>query len=324
MGDAAQYVGIDVSKGWLDLAERPSGRTWRIPNTEEGWAELVTEVTAAPGSVLVVLEATGGYEVGVVVALDRAGQTPVVANPISTRRFAQSLGKRGKTDRLDAAMLAEYAERMQPTPRPIPAETARTLQELLTRRRQLTKLHTQETNRSKGASALIQPQVTQLLAMLKAQRKEIDTLLASSVASDPSWQERVDQLDTVPGLGVYMATLVAVGIPELGACTAKEVAALVGVAPHPRESGQVRGPRRISAGRGPIRHALFEAMLSTRRCDPTFAAHYAQLRARGKSYKQATIACIRRLLGILTAMVRDHLTWEETKVGQGTFLPPTA
>lgn len=324
MSGAAHYLGIDVSKAWLDIAERPSGRTWRVANTEEGWQQLVTEVKSATGSVLVVLEATGGYEVGVVIALDAAGCTPVVANPISTRRFAQSLGKRGKSDKIDAAMLAEYAERMQPTPRPVPAETARTLQELLVRRRQLTKLHVQETNRSKGVSALIQPQMTQLLAMLKAQRNEIDKLLASTVASDPSWQAKVTQLKTVPGLGVYMATLVAVGLPELGDCTAKEVAALVGVAPHPKESGQVRGQRRISAGRAPIRHALFEAMLSTRRWDPTFEAHYDQLRARGKSYKQAMIACIRRLLGILTAMMRDNLTWEETKVGQGMFLPPVA
>ena len=345
MVSAQQFVGIDVSKGWLDIAQRPGGETRRVENSEEGWEQLVTDLRGAGESVVIVLEATGGYEAGVVIALeatggyeagvvialDAAGLTPVVANPIShpegTRRFAQSLGRRAKTDRIAPrgypAMLAEYAERMRPTPRPIPEETARILRELLVRRRQLTKLMVEEQNHLKRASALVRPQVIAMLAMLKTQRNEINKLLASTVASDRSWQARVDQLETVPGFATYMATLVAVGLPELGRCTGKEAAALVGVAPHPRESGQVRGQRHISAGRGPLRHALYEAMTTTKRCDPTFGAHYAQLKARGKTHKQAMVACIRRLLGIITAMVRDGLTWAQTKVGQGTFLAVT-
>jgi transposase len=317
-----QFVGIDVAKAWLDVAARPSGVVWRVANTDAGWQQLVAELQRER-LVLIVLEASGGYETGVVVALDAAGLTPVVVNPVSTRRFAQSLGKRAKTDRIDAAMLAAYAERMRPTPRPLPEQTARTLQDLLARRRQLTKLLVEEKNHLQQAPALVRAQVTEVITLFTRQRDEIDAMLASTVASDPRWQARVDQLDTVPGFGVVTATLLAVELAELAWCTSKEVAALVGVAPHPKESGQVRGQRHISAGRGPVRHALYEAVTTTVRCDPTFQAHYRQLRARGKAHKQAMVACMRRLLGIVTAMVRDGLTWQQTKVGQGVFLAPT-
>lgn len=319
MGIPDVFVGIDVAKARLDVAERPSGRAWHVPNTEDGWQRLVAELARAPGA-LIVLEASGGYEVGAVVVLDAAGLTPVVVNPVATRRFAQSLGKRAKTDRIDAAMLAEYAERMRPAPRPIPGETARTLQELLTRRRQLTKLLVEEKNHRQRASHLVRAQMTAMLTLLEAQRDEIDQLLASVVASDPWWQTRVEQLDTVPGFGAVTATIVAVGLAELGACSGKQAAALLGVAPDPRESGQFRGQRHISAGRGPVRHALYEAAMTTVRCDPTFNAHYRQLRARGKAHKQAMVACVRRLVGIVNAMLRDGLTWQETSVGQGRFL----
>jgi transposase len=324
MGSPKQFVGIDVSNAWLDVAHRPSGELRRVENREEGWQQLVTELQSSVSAVLIVLEATGGYESGVVVALADAGLTPVVANPISTRRFAQSLGTRAKTDRIDAAMLAEYAERMRPTPRPMPEATARPLQDLLARRRQLTKLLVEEKNHLHGASGLVRPQVERLIAILNAQRDEIDKLLASTVASDPSWQARVEQWHTGPGFGVWTATLVAVSLKERGRCTSQEVAALVGVAPHPKESGQVRGQRRISAGRGPVRHALYEAMMTTIQREPTFQAHFEQLERRGKPHKQAMVACMRRLLGILTAMVREGLTWQQTKVGQGKFLTPAA
>jgi len=318
----ATYLGIDVGKAQLDVAEEPSGRCWRVPNTEEGWQALVTDLAGAPAP-LIVLEASGGYEVGVVVALDAAGLTPVVVNPVATRRFAQSVGTRAKTDRIDAALLARYAARMCPTPRPLPAETARTLQALLTRRRQLTKLLVAEQNHAKRAVPLVRPQITALCALLTAQRAEVDQLLASVVAGDPDWQARVDRLDTVPGIGPVTATILAVGLPELGRCTDKQAAALLGIAPDPRESGQFRGQRHISAGRGTVRHALYEAVTTTVRCEPTFRAHYRQLRARGKAHKQAMVACMRRLIGILTAMLRDGLTWQQTKVGQGQFLPPS-
>jgi transposase len=314
-----RFVGIDVAKHWVDVVELPGGAHTQVANDPAGWDGLVARFAAAPPT-LIVLEASGGYEVGLVVALDAAGMTPVVANPLSTRRFAQSLGKRAKTDRIDARMLAQYGERLRPTPRPVPAATARQLQELLTRHRQLTKMLVAEKNRRQQATPLVRPSVEAHLAWLETQRTDVDRLLASVVASDPAWQERVALLDSVPGIGLLTATIVAVGMPELGDCSGKAAAALLGVAPDPVESGLARGPRRIGGGRRLVRHAFYEAVTSTIRWDPAIGAHYAQLTARGKPHKQALIACMRRLLGILNAMLRDGLTWQETAVGQGQFL----
>jgi transposase len=322
MGEPERFIGIDVAKAWLDVAERPGGASWRVANDEAGWRQLIAAL-AGGGPVLIVVEASGGYELGVVTALDLAGIAPVVANPLATRRFAQSLGRRAKTDRIDAAMLASYGERMRPTPRPLPEATARMLQELLARHRQLTKMLVEEKNRRHQASALLRPGVEAHIAWLEGQRAEVDRLLESAVAADPAWRERVTVLDSAPGIGFLTATILAVGVPELGTCTAKEAAALVGVAPWAVESGQHRGQRRIAGGRSDVRHGLYEALTSTVRRDPTFGAHYARLKAAGKPHKLAMVACMRRLLGILTVMLRDGLAWQQTRVGQGQFLAPT-
>lgn len=318
--EPARFVGIDVSQGWLDGAELPRGARWRVANDEAGWAEVVARCGGASPP-LVVVEATGKYELGVVTALDLAGLTPVVANPVATRRFAQSLGRRAKTDRLDAAMLAVYGERLRPTPRPVPEATAQALQAVLARRRQLTKMLVEEKNRRAQATPLLRPGVEAHIAWLTEQRAEVDRLLERLVAGDPVWQARITTLATVPGIGVLTATILAVGVPELGPCSAKQLAALVGVAPFAVESGHYRGSRHIAGGRRTVRHALYEAVLSTIRWQPTFRAHYQQLTAKGKAHKVAMVACMRRLLGVLTAMVRDGLTWEQTDLGQGRFLP---
>ena len=323
MAGTERFVGIDVAKAWLDIGEQPSGRTWRVANDPDGWQAVVERVQVDPPT-LIVLEASGQYEVGIVTSLDLAGFTPVVANPVSTRRFAQSLGRRAKTDRLDAQMLAQYGERLRPTPRPLPEATARGLQDLLARHRQLTKMLVEEKNRRQQASALLRPSIEAHIAWLDDQRDEIDRLLASLVASDPDWQARVAVLDSVPGIGALTATILAVGLPELGHASSKALASLVGVAPFAVESGQQRGSRHIGGGRHQIRHAFYEAVTSTIRWEPSFAAHYAHLRARGKAHKVATVACMRRLLGILNVMLRDGLTWQQTLVGQGHFLTQAA
>ena len=316
-----RFVGIDVAKQWVDVVELPGGAHARVANDPEGWQALIDRFAVDPPA-LIVLEASGGYELGLVTSLDLAGLTPVVANPLSTRRFAQSVGTRAKTDRIDARMLAAYGERLRPTPRPVPAATARQLQELLTRHRQPTKMLVEEQNRRQQATPLVRPSVEAHIAWLEAQRTDVDRLLASVVAGDPDWQARVALLDSVPGIGLLTATIVAVGMPELGDCSGNAAAALLGVAPYAVESGLARGQRRIGGGRRVVRHALFEAVTSTIRWDPTIGAHYAQLTARGKAHKQAMIACVRRLLGIVNAMLRDGLTWQETAVGQGRFLTP--
>jgi transposase len=318
-----RWLGIDVSKHQLDLLSFPDRTQWQVPNDAAGWTQLCTELAAQPPT-LIVLEATGRYEVGVVVALDAAGMTPVVMNPLAIRRFAQSLGRRAKNDRLDAELLARYAEQMRPVPRPIPAQTARDLRELLARRQQLTEELVMEKNRLHQATALVRPSILRLLAVLEDELAGMDALLAAVVAGDPAWQQRVEQLDTVPGIAPLSATRLAVGLPELGQLTGRELAALAGVAPFTRESGRFRGARQIAGGRAPVRQTLYQVLITTIRCDPVFRAHYAQLRERGKPHKVALVACMRRLLGILNAMVREGLTWPQTAVGQGRFLPVAA
>ena len=323
MTTAVRWIGIDVSKAQLDLVSLPDRTHWQVSNDAAGWDQLCLEFATTPPS-LIVLEASGRYELGVVVALDAAGLTPVVMNPLAIRRFAQSLGKRAKNDRLDAELLARYAEQVRPVPRPIPAQTARDLRELLARRQQLTEELVMEKNRLHQATALVRPSILRLLGVLEAELESIDQLLAAVVASDPAWQARVDQLDTVPGIAPLSATRLAVWLPELGQLTGRELAALAGVAPYDHDSGRVRGLRQIGAGRAPVRLTLYQVLLTTIRWEPTFQAHYAQLVARGKPRKVALVACMRRLLGLLNAMVRDGLTWTQTRVGQGHFLAAAA
>lgn len=322
MSEPMVFVGIDVAKGWLDAAERPGGRAWRVDNDEAGWAELARRLRALDAPVLIVLEASGGYEVGVTIALDDAGLTPVVANPVATRRFAQSLGRRAKTDKLDAAMLADYAARMRPPVRPLPAATARALRARLAQRDHLTGLLVAERNRRRQADGAVAGPIAELIAFLERQRADLDRRLRATVEADADWAARVALLDTIPGFGFLSAVVLAAGVPELGRCSGKEANALVGTAPYADESGTTGGARRIGGGRAEVRHALYEAVMTTVRIEPTLRAHYAALKARGKAHKVAVIACLRRVVGIAAAMVRDGLTWQQTEVGQGAFAPP--
>jgi transposase len=318
-----RWLGIDVAKERLDCCSLPDGTSWQVANDAAGWAQLVAQLASHPPAGIV-LEATGRYEVGLVLALEAAGWPAAVMNPLTMRRYAQSLGRRAKTDRLDARVLARYAEQVRPAPRPVPAEIARQLRDLLARRQQLTEMLVMEKNRLGQATPLIRPSLTASIAALDQQIALIDDLLATIVASDPEWQHRVDQLDSVPGIGPLSAVRLAVWLPELGRLTARELASLAGVAPFARESGQQRGSRQIAGGRALARTTLYHVMTSTKRWEPTFAAHDRQLKARGKPPKVAQVACMRRLLGILNAMIRDDLMWSDTLISQGAFLPPGA
>lgn len=319
------FVGIDVGKQWLDVVVQPEGTHRRLANDESGWAQLLGWLPPT-GERLVVLEATGGYEVGVTQALDQAGLAVVVRNPLAMRRFAQSELRFAKNDRVDAAMLAQYAAQRKPHPRPLPDQTGRTIAALLTRRRQLSQMRAAEKARAKqpGLLPVVAAQLTDHITALRRQIAAIDQELAATVATDPARQQRVEQLCTVPGIGVLTATRLVAGLPELGQVSAIKAAALVGVAPYEQQSGRWQGQQAIEGGRRWVRHALFEAMMSIIQWEPTLGAHYAQLRAKGKPHKLAMIACMRRLLGILTMMLRDGLTWQQTDVGQGKFLPDAA
>lgn len=315
--------GIDVSHAWLDVVQLPELTHWQVPNTPSGWTTLVAQA-AAIAPAWIVLEASGQCEVGVAVALDAAGHPPVILNPLVSRRFAQSHGRVAKTDRVDATMLARFGVERRPTPRPLPSELARDLAALVAVRHGLVTQRAAAKNRLTPARPVVRPHLHTQIAALTAQITTVDAELAALVASEPSWAATVAQLTTVPGIGVLTATILAVGLPELGQATAKELAALVGVAPVADDSGQRHGRRAIGGGRARVRRALYQAMVTTRYRDPTLRRYFAHLRARGKPFKVAMVACIRRLLGLLTAMVRTGCTWDQLHVHHRLEPPTTA
>lgn len=319
----ASVIGLDVGKTWLDGVAGSTGIPHRFANDAAGHQALVSWAISQRAQ-LVVLEATGGYERAVVTALDAAGIAVSVRNPMQIRRFAQSLGKRAKTDRLDAKLLAHYGERNQPEPTPSTSPQLRTIVGLLARRRQLVKLQTQERNRAKQTDdPFVRTLIANHLRFLKTQIETVTTRLTTQIRQLPGLGERVRCLKTAPGVSDLTAIRLIAELPELGQRGGTEIAALVGVAPIDRQSGRQRGVSAIAGGRALLRHGLYLPVMTAIRIDPTLRAHYAQLVARGKPHKVAVIACLRRWLGILNAMVRDGLDWDQTKVGQGGFLPET-
>jgi transposase len=316
-------IGVDIGKTWLDTVAGTSGTPHRFANDAEGYQQLIAWAQDHQPR-LVVLEASGGYERGIVTALDAAGIAVAVRNPTQIRRFAQSLGQRAKTDRLDAQLLARYGEQTQPDPTPLPSQELRTIAALLARRRQVVRMTTQEQNRSKQADPAVASFITAHLATLATERKQLEAEVKARMRRLPDRWQRVRRLMTAPGIGELTAIRLVVELPELGQRTTQQIAALVGVAPFDRQSGQQRGHAAIGGGRAELRHGLYLPTITAIRTNPVFAAHYAQLRARGKAPKVAVIACLHKLLGILNAMERHELEWSETQVGQGAFLCPEA
>lgn len=322
MDGTSRFVGIDVAKTQVQIAVIPDGATWPVANDATGWMAVVAQLQELAPE-LIVLEASGRYEVGLVLALDAAGMTPVVLNPLLARRYAQSEGTRAKTDRVDAAMLARYGQRYRPTPQPVPGQTAQTLRALLDRHHQLTKIVVEEKNRLQQAPAAIKAGIAAHLTWLDEEVTRIDNALLTTVAEDDWWRRQVERIASVPGIGLFTATAVLVALPELFTAGRRPLAALVGVAPHPVESGAYRGRRMIGGGRAQIRHQLFHVTRMVIRYDPMMRAHYARLRARGKPYKVAVVACLRKLVGLLAVMVRHQLTWSETEVVKAHRSAPT-
>ena len=315
----APWVGIDVGKERLDVALRP-GSTFTIANTTTGWAELVRQfLVIAPAGI--VLEATGPYHRGVTAALTAAGFGVAVLNPAWTKAFARSEGRRAKTDRTDAQLLARYGQQKQPPATPLPTATARQLAALVAYRDDLVGVRTMAKNRVGVADPLITPLLQTHLAHLAEQVTAVERQIAALIASDPFWSARVALLTTVPGLSHVLAPVLAVGLSELGELPRRQLASLAGVAPHPQESGNHKGHAVVSGGRPAIRRALYLMAVTATHRDPAIKAHYQQLCARGKLKKVALVACARRMLGIINAMVREGLTWQQTKVGQEVFLP---
>jgi len=304
----ASFVGIDVSKQQLDVAVRPRDETWTVAHDEAGLSALVVRLrTLAP--TLIVLEATGGLEVALAGALATAGLPVAVVNPRQVRDFARSTGTLAKTDRLDAQLLAQFADAVRPEPRPLPDAQAQELTALLQRRRQLVEMLTAEKNRLTFASRRIRPQLQAHIEWLHKQLAQFDDDLRQLVHASPLSREKDDLLRSAPGVGPVLSTTLLAALPELGRLTRQQIAALVGVAPLNRDSGTLRGRRTVWGGRAHVRAVLYMSTLVATRHNPVVAAFYRRLRAAGKAPKLALTACMRKLLTILNAMLKHHTRW---------------
>ena len=303
-------VGIDVAKDRLDVHVRPSGEAFAVARDGKGLEDLTNRLGTL-GASLVVLEATGGYEITVAAALCAAGLPLTVVNPRQIRDFARSTGQLAKTDVLDAAVIAQFAEAVAPEPRPVPDEQARALGEMVARRRQIVDMMTAERNRrSRMASRRALKSVERLLKALQRELNDLEDEIDATVRRSPAWRRTEDLLRSVPGVGETTARTLIADLPELGSLDRRKIAALVGVAPFNRDSGHMRGKRTVWGGRAKVRACLYMAALVAARCNPVLQHFYDRLVELGKPKKLALTAVMRKLLTILNAIVRDQKPWQ--------------
>lgn len=303
------FVGIDVSKDRLDVHLRPSGEAFAVTRDGKGIDELIAALAKAVPR-LIVLEATGGFETVVAAGLAAAGLPLAVVNPRQIRDFARATGRLAKTDALDAAVIAHFAEAVQPEPRALPDDAARELGELVARRRQLIEMIVAENNRRRSLTrAKPIKTVDRVLATLQKQLTAIESDIDDSIRGSPVWRATEDLLLSVPGIGPKIARTLIAELPELGALNRHQIAALAGVAPFNRDSGLMRGRRAIAGGRTAVRNVLYMSILVAIRRKLPLAATYERLRHAGKPAKVAIVACMRKLLVILNAIVRDQKPW---------------
>jgi transposase len=302
------FVGIDVAKTECVVAVRPTGATWTVPQTAAGWARLAARLRRLAPT-LILCEATGGLELPLAGVLAAAGLPLAIVNPRQVRDFAKATGLRAKTDPLDAAVLAHFAEAIRPVPRPVPDATTQTLAALVTRRRQLVEMVTAEENRLGSAPSALRARLQAHLRWLRRELAALDSDLDRTIRSHPAWRVQDELLQSTPGVGPTLSATLLGGLPELGSLGRGPIAALVGVAPWARDSGTYRGARRCWGGRADVRAVLYMATLAAVRCNPVLRAFYQRLLAAGKLKKVALVACMRKLLTILNAMVKTQTPW---------------
>jgi transposase len=314
-------IGIDVAKQELVVAERPSGEWWTVPNDDRG-VQTLTERLVRVGPELIVLEATGGYELVCVTALVAAGLPVVVVNPRQVRDFARATGQLAKTDRIDAEILALFAERVRPAVRPLPDAEAHELAGLLARRRQLLEMGAERNRLGQvfGGGKVVRKSLRQHIAYLERQLGGADSDLATLIRRTPAWRERDELLQSVPGVGPIVSYTLVAELPELGQLSRREIAKLVGVAPLSRESGTLRGRRFVQGGRAQVRAVLYMGALVASRHNPRIRAFYRRLVESGKPKKLALVACMRKLLTMLNAMARTNEPWTATHAVRETIL----
>lgn len=303
------YVGIDVARDQLEVAQRPGPGAWRVSNDEAGIAELAKHLRKLRPA-LVVLEATGGMEMPLVGAL-AAARLPVVAvNPRQVREFGRATGRLAKTDAIDAQVLAHFAEAVRPQVRSLPDAATQELSVLLTRRRQLVEMLTAEKNRLRIAGKPVRADIQEHIRWLQRRLADLDRELTHAIRSSDIWRSQDRLLQSTPGVGPVVSTTLLANLPELGSLNRKEIAALVGVAPLNRDSGTLRGKRTVWGGRSQVRAALYMGALVAARRNPAIRLFYERLLAAGKPKKVALTACMRKLLTILNAMVRHRTPWQ--------------
>ena len=303
-------VGIDVSKDRLDVALRPSGEAFAVERNAAGLERLAARLSEL-SPYIVALEATGGFEAVAAAALAAAGLPVVVVNPAQIRAFAKAIGQRAKTDPIDAAVIAHFAEATKPELRPLPDEATRLLADLVARRRQIIEMIGAERQREKRTTAARpKKSIARLLKALEKELASLDADLDDTVRGSPAWREKEDLLASVPGVGPTIARTLIADLPELGRLNRKEIAALAGLAPFTRQSGQWHGRSFIGGGRAPVRTALFMGAMVAMRFNPVLKVFFKRLRAAGKPKMVALIAVARKLLTILNAILRDHRPWQ--------------
>ena len=313
MSDVPCFIGIDVAKAQLDIALRPSGERWAVPNDVSGVTMLVDQLQALH-PVLIVLEATGGLERLVTSALATAGLPVVVVNPRQARDFARATGQLAKTDALDARALAHFADVIRPTPRPLPDAQTPELRGLRGRRQQLRGMPTAEQNRLAGTSGRLQTDIAAHITWLNERLATLDDDLETVLRGSPLWREHDDLWQSAPGIGPVCARTWRLELPELGTRTRQQSAALVGVAPLNCDRGPLRGRRIIGGGRAHVRTGLSMGTLVATRSNPRIKAVYERLLAAGKVKKVALTACMHKFLTILNAMLKHRTPWQPQEV----------
>jgi transposase len=305
----AKYVGIDVSKDRLDVHVQPTGEAFAVARDGEGLASLVARLTPLMPH-LVAVEATGGFEMTVAAAIAGAGLPLAIVNPAQVRHYAQALGRRAKTDRIDAEVIARFAEAARPEPRPLPDEATQALADLVTRRRQIIAMMVAERQRATRLPKRLKRSCERVVRVLEKELAALDQDIDTTVRGTPAWRVKEDLLASVTGIGTITARALIADLPELGTLNRRQIAALVGVAPFTRQSGRWQGKSFIAGGRPTIRAALFVATMAAVRHNPSIRDFRQRLIAKGKPKMVAMVACMRKLLTILNAILRDQTPWK--------------
>lgn len=304
-----RFVGIDVSKARVDVHVRPGGPAFGCATDAEGLGALVARLKPL-SPCLVVLEASGGYEGVVAAALAKAGLPVAIVNPRQVRKFAGAIGRLAKTDAIDAAVIAHFAQAVRPTVRPLPDDLAVRLAEVMARRRQLVVMINAEKQRlAKAHDRVAQSSFRAVIGRLEAERARIDKAIDKLIEASPIWCAKQDLLKSVPGIGKVVARTLIAELPELGRVDRHQIAALAGIAPINRDSGRYRGKRKIQGGRVVVRAPLYMACLVAIRHNPALKSFYRRLRDAGKPARLALVAAMRKLLTILNAILRDQRPW---------------